>query len=250
MMPKRPSVREILGVYRENDPACAEERFAQALHAIDSDPDLARWWEEEKRLDAAFGEKLRGTHLPAGLKERMLTARDRSPAKRFPMQTAALLAAACFLALAVVVSLRGPLPDSTRSLANFRDEMAGFVKVPPTLEMTTSRLADATAFLQKTSAPSEIVLPKKLQELEPVGCRTLRFGGNNVALICFKRSDGRLLHLFVAQRKALPHFSSGAGPNYAAQGEWMTATWSQGDQVYLMMAQGDRAALENYLANS
>ena len=244
------SFREILSVYRENEPACAQERFAEARSAIASDPDLGRWWEEEQRLDAAIAGKLRETPLPAALKERMLAAGQRPPVEKIPANTMALLAAACFLALAVAIALRKPAPDSTPSLASYRDEMAGFIKVPPTLEMTTSRLADATAFLEKTSAPSAIALPPRLQALEPVGCRTLRFGGNDVALICFKRSDGRLLHLFVANRNALPHFSSGAGPEYAAQGEWMTATWSEGDQIYLMMVQGDRAAVENYLANS
>lgn len=244
------SVREILSVYRADESACAEERFAEARRALASDPNLAQWWADEKRLDAEIGAKLRGTPLPAGLKERVLAVGKRPPVRKPAVNAIALLAAACFLALAVAISLRKPAPDSARSLASYRDEMVNFIKVPPALDMTTNRLADATAFLEKTGAPSAIALPPKLQALEPVGCRTLRFGDSDIALICFKRSDGRLLHLFVANRKALPHFSSGAGPDYAAQGEWMTATWSEGDQIYLMMVQGDRAALENYLANS
>jgi hypothetical protein len=244
------SVREILSVYRESEPACAEQSFLQARRAIESDPDLASWWQEEKRLDAEIGAKLRGVPLPAGLQERILAVGKRPPGRPFALNAIALLAAACFIALAVAISLKKPAPDVTRSLANYRQEMVDFIKVPPALDMTSNRLADATAFLEKTSAPSAIKIPPKLQALEPVGCRTLRFGGSEVALICFKRADGRLLHLFVANRKALPNFSSGTGPDYAARGEWMTATWSEGDQVYLMMVQGDRAALENYLANS
>jgi hypothetical protein len=248
-MPTHP-VREILSVYRESEPACAEEPFLEARRAIDSDPSLAAWWQEERSLDAEIGAKLRGAPLPAGLEERMLAVGKPSTGRPFAVNAIALLAAACFIALAAVISLNKPAADATHSLANYRQEMVDFIKAPPALEMTTDRLADATAFLAKTSAPSAIAVPPKVQALEPVGCRTLHFGGGEVALICFKRTDGRLLHLFVADRKHLPQFSSGARPDYAAQGEWMTATWSEGDHVYLMTVQGDRAALESYLTNS
>jgi hypothetical protein len=30
-------------------------------------------------------------------------------------------------------------------------------------------------------------------------------------------------------------------------GEWMTACWAEGDQVYMIALKGDRAALEQYL---
>ncbi|HEY2124513.1 MAG TPA: hypothetical protein VGG94_03525 [Chthoniobacterales bacterium] len=246
------SVREILSVYRDTDPACIGEGFLEARRAVDSDPDLARWWQDEKRLDAEIGAKLRGAPLPAVLEARMLAARQRQrpPGRPLAVNATALLAAACCIALAVIISVRKPAPDATRSLANYRQEMVDFIKVPPTLEVTSNRLAEATAFLEKTSAPSIIAFPAKLQTLEPIGCRTIRVGGGEVALICFKRPDGRLLHLFVAKRKTLPSFFGGAGPDYAAQGEWMTVTWPEGDQVYLMMVQGDRAALEKYLTNS
>ena len=128
--------------------------------------------------------------------------------------------------------------------------MVGFIKVDPSLEMKSPDMAQVNDWLQKKRAPSALALPKKLKGLEAIGCRTLRFRGQDVALICFKRKEGGLLHLFVVSRAALPGLKKSGGPQIAAEGEWMTAVWAEGDQAYLMTVQGDRATLEKYLSNS
>jgi len=133
------------------------------------------------------------------------------------------------------------------SLADFRDEMISFAKLDPSLEMKSNNVSELMTWLHTTHAMSGITIPEKVKSMEPVGCRTLRFRGNDVGLICFRRSNGRLLHLFVANRSAFPRLPSRNRAEFSAQGEWMTAAWGDGQHAYVVAVQGDQPALESLL---
>jgi hypothetical protein len=134
------------------------------------------------------------------------------------------------------------------SFADYRDEMVSFVKVAPNLEMQSKRLSELMDYLDKARAPSRFAIPEKVRDMEPAGCRVLRFHGHDVTLICFWRKDGRLLHLFVTDRGAFPQLPGSQRPEFAAQQGWMTAAWSEGDHAYLIAVQGDRALLKGFLS--
>jgi len=243
-------LRGILSVHRETELEAIDPRFAEARRRAEANPALAQWWAREKEVDRAVGAKLASVPVPADLKARLVSARKTAAPLQRNWSRAALLAAACLVALAILFgSWRGPFQPAV-SLADYRDEMVGFIKVDPSLEMKSPDLARVTDWLQRTRAPSQLALPKKLQALEPIGCRTLRFRGHNVALICFKRKEGGLLHLFVVDRSALPDLKKLGEPQIAAEGDWMTAAWGGGDKVYLMTAQGDRQTIESYLSDT
>jgi hypothetical protein len=240
-------LRGILSVHRGHESEAIDPRFAEARGKAESNSGLTQWWEREKEVDRMIGAKLASVAVPADLKARLISG-PKIPAP-FPDRwtLAVTLAAACLVALGIFYgSWRGPFRPAF-ALADYRDEMVGFIKVDPTLEMKSPDLAQVEDWLQKNRAPSELVIPTKLQGLEPIGCRTLRFRGRDVALICFKRKEGGLLHLFVVHHTALPGVKESGRPQVAAQGDWMTAIWGQGDQIYLMTAQTDRQTLESYL---
>lgn len=243
-------LRGLLSIHRGIDSEADDPRFAEARQKAESDPTLGQWWAREKEVDRMIGSKLASVKLPADLKAR-LTSRPTVSAPLRPAWTrVALLAAASLIALAVLFgSWRGPFQPAA-SLADYRDEMVGFIKVDPNLEMKSPDLAQVSDWLQKNRAPSRLNLPKNLQGLEPIGCRTLRFRGHDVALICFKRKEGSLLHLFVIDRAALPEVAKQRGPQISPEGNWMTAGWGEGDQFYLITVQGDRQAIESYLSDT
>ena len=243
-------LRGILSVHRGHESEAIDPRFAEARGKAESNSGLTQWWEREKEVDRMIGAKLASVAVPADLKARLISRQKIAAPLRSRWTRAALLAAACLVALGVFYgSWRGPFRPAF-ALADYRDEMVGFIKVDPTLEMKSPDLAQVEDWLQKNRAPSELVLPKKLQELEPIGCRTLRFRGRDVALICFKRKEGGLLHLFVVHHTAVPGVKESGRPQVAAQRDWMTAAWREGEMIYLMAAQGDRPAIESYLADS
>jgi hypothetical protein len=250
MMNEDAFLRGILSVHRETELEAIDPRFAEARRRAEANPALAQWWAREKDVDRALGAKLATVPVPADLKARLMFSRKTAPPVQRNWARAALVAAACLIALAILFgSWRGPFQPAV-SLADYRDEMVGFIKVDPNLEMKSPDFAQVRDWLGKNRGPSHLTLPKKLQALEPIGCRTLRFRGHDVALICFKRKEGGLLHLFVVDRRALPGVLKSRGSEITAEANWMTAAWGEGDQIYLMTAQSDRQTLESYLSDT
>ncbi|MBA3386995.1 MAG: hypothetical protein H0T95_10335 [Chthoniobacterales bacterium] len=135
-------------------------------------------------------------------------------------------------------------------MADYRDEMVSFVKVAPSLEMESSDMGRLKQFLAKAEAPAQFTVPRKLQNYDPIGCRVLRFRGQDVSLVCFKLGDDKLAHLFVTNPKTVRTGGRVADPVFAEEDGWMTATWTEDGQAYLLAVKGDRAAAEKFLGTS
>ncbi len=133
------------------------------------------------------------------------------------------------------------------SLSDFRDEMISFAKIDPSLEMKSNQLSDLMSWLEKEHGMFGVTIPENVKIMEPVGCRVLRFRAHDVGLICFRRANGKLLHLFVMDRAAFPQLPGRDRPEFSGEGEWMTAAWSEGEHVYVMAVQGDQPMMESLL---
>ena len=241
--------RAILSVYRPGESGIEDPRFEQAKCYAKSHPEVAQWWAEQQELDDLIALKLVSTPVPSDLKMR-LTAWEQRSLRRTTWSRAALLLAASIVAAAVMFSSwRGPFQPAV-SLADYRDEMVSFVKVTPKLELESSDLSRLQEFLAKANAPAHFNIPEKLKDLGPLGCRVLRFHGHDVSLICFERAEGKLVHLLVIEVAAVAKADGATNPQYAAEGEWTTATWTEGGHTYLVTTKGDRTLLEKYVGSS
>ena len=243
--------RSILSAYRAGESLGGDARFEDALHEAERDPALAQWWDEEQELDRVIADKFQGGKIPAGLKARLLEPNlIHLPTRASWPRRIALLAASIVLLAVFFGSWRG-LFQPANSLADYRDEMVSFVRLDPALDLKTAQLARVTEFLKERAAPNELEMPPGLQQMEPVGCRTLRYRGADVALVCFRRADGNLVHLFVIERPGMgKSLASRQEPKFAAAGEWMTASWTRGGHVYLLAAKGDHDAIAKYFGTS
>lgn len=243
-------IRAILSAYRAGEPETQDQRFQQAKAEAEADPELTQWWAEQQDFDRIISSKLQSAEVPRDLKTQ-LTAWEKRTVRRSNWNRGILLAAASIVALAVLFgSWRGPFQPAA-SLADYREEMVSFVKLDPALELKSSQLSRVSEFLKESGAPSQLNIPGKLQQLDPVGCRTLRFRGQDVALICFRREQGDLVHMFVINRKAMAKLTKGGeDPQFAAQGDWMTASWADDDHAYLLAVKGSRETLARYLGTS
>jgi hypothetical protein len=246
----RDDIRRILSVDRPGGQDAADPLIAAAREAAQKDPELARWFEEEREFDRTFGEALRGIPAPAGLQTRIMAmGSGRMTQRNLWARRIGLAAAAVVVLVAFFSSWQGPFQPAV-SLADFRGEMVSFIKLPPPLDLETSSFQRIQNWLSRTRAPADVLIPPGLSALEPIGCRVLFFRGEKVTLICFRRSGTRLAHLLVMDRKALPKLRSNSAPIFAQEGEWATAAWAKGDRVYLLAAQGERALIAHYLAGS
>jgi hypothetical protein len=244
------NVRAVLSAYRANETFADDGRFEAARQQTETDPALAQWWKDEQDLDRLIAAKLAGVAAPAGLKSQLLNPERRSfPSRAMWPRKMAMLAASIVL-LAVFFGSWSGLFQPATSLAEYRDEMVSFIRLDPPLDMKSSQLSQVTAFLKEHGAPSGLHVPGQLQQLGPVGCRTLRFRGGDVALICFRRGDGDLMHMFVIDRKAMAKVKSMEEPQFAVEGDWMTAAWTDDEHTYLLAAKGSRESLAKLLETS
>src|SRR5258708_33306637 len=243
----RREARSILSLHRADEPL-NDERLAQAKKLAAKDPELARWWVEDQEIDDAIATQLAAIPVHPDLKERLLSAAMPLPTPQRHWRRPILLAAAAIVALAALFGLwRGPGKPSG-SLADYREEMVKLFAVLQPLDLETNNLNSINDFLKNSGAPSRFDIPQPLRKLEPVGCRKLRFRGEDVAVVCFKRENGKVAHLFVINRKAI----RGVGPNpdFVNHGQWSSAAWAKGDYDYLLSLQGDQRDAEKLIGNS
>ena len=243
----RREARSILSLHRADEPV-NDERLAQAKELAAKDPDLARWWAEDREIDDAIATQLAAVSVPADLKARLMSRAKPLVTPQSRWRSPAVLAVAAIVVLAVFFGLwKGPLKPAA-SLADYRAEMVRFFSVWQPLDLQTNNLTDINSFLAKSGAPSGFDIPQPLRDLEPIGCTKLRFRGDDVAVICFKRGNGKIAHLFVINRKAVQ--GVGPSPNFANQGNWATAAWVKGDCDYLLTVQGDQREAAKLIGNS
>ena len=242
----REEARRILAAYRPGDQDATDPQFAEAVKEAARDPELARWFAEEREFDRAIAAHFDSVPAPFGLKTRILaSAAPRAASKSSWAAALAVMAAVLFL-LAQIVNLWRDSARGSESLPDYQREMVSFIQVPPSLEMESSDLGEIKTWLaQKEVAP--VAVPPRLAALDPVGCRILSFRGRKVTLICFRRSEKNLAHLFVVDRAALPKVKAGAAPVFAEEGEWTTASWVEKDRVYMIAVKGGRDTAAKYL---
>jgi hypothetical protein len=238
-------IQKILAASSLGDRDAVDPLVAQALEEAKRDPALLSWFEREREFDRKFSRAFLGTPLPKGLKARLLSTLEVAMTRRLRRsRTVAWTVAGIALLIALVSSWYG-FSQPASSVAHFRGEMVGFIKVTPSLELETSRLTRIKTWLSSAGAPASVSLPPGLEALEPVGCRVLFFRGHKVTLICFRRTQGSLVHLFVVDADIFAHLRS--KPVLAPQGNWMTAAWKEDGRFYLLAAQGDEELLRRYL---
>jgi hypothetical protein len=243
----RREARSILSLHRADEPV-NDERFAQAKELAAKDPELARWWIEDQEVDDAIATQLASVPVPADLKARLMSPAKPLATPQSRWRRPRLLGAAAIVILALLFGLwKGPLKPAA-SLADYRAEMVRLFSVWQPLDLETNNLTDINDFLAKSGAPSRFDIPQALRDLEPVGCAKLRFRGEDVAVICFKRGNGKVAHLFVINRKAIHGVRP--SPNFANQGGWATAAWVKGDCDYLLALQGDQHEAAKLIGNS
>jgi len=246
-MDKR-EARSLLSVHRPGEKA-TDPRVAEAEAMAAADPELAHWWAEDQKLDDVIATKLAEVPVPGDLRARLKQARSIPlPAAQSNWRKPALFAVAAIILLATFFGWQRGVFQTGASLADYRDEMVSFIRIDPPLELETNDFNRIKSFLQKSGAPSEANMSPAMQKLPLLGCRTLRFRGHDVALVCFNQGNGRVAHLLVIDHAAIPELD--AKRQYATLGEWTTVAWVTGDRAYLLAVQGDRNAAEQLMTDS
>jgi len=142
-------------------------------------------------------------------------------------------------------------PDDT--LAIYQNQMAGVALRGYAMDLTTNDPAAVRAYLAQNHAPADFILSAKLKQAALTGCAVESWQGVKVSMICFHTgqtsaaNEASDLWLFVVDRAAMKDAPAGASPQLSKVNRLITATWTQGDKLYLLGTAGDEQTIRQYL---
>jgi len=236
----------ILSAYSPGGQDADDPQFRDALAQVKRDPELARWFEEQRAEDADITAKLRSAPVPSNLKQSILAAKVVVTPSIWRRRSAALAWAAC---LALLLSLGGLWFRANTGYAAYHDDMVQALVDLDSLDLREKDLARIDEWLDQRPAPSDFEMPEKLGRLSGLGCRVLEWQGKKVTLICMNDNSkglGDKVHLLVIEAKDLPGSLPGPKPEFEENGSIATASWSDEDHAYILAGHRGTRRLAGY----
>ena len=240
--------KRILAAYRPGDQDRVESCFAEALQKIEKDPELARWFAQEREFNRAVAAHLGSVPVPFGLKTRILAnVAPRAATKSRWMAPVAVATAALFLVAQLISVWRGS-GQYAPSLSDYKQEMISFVKLEPPLEMQSLKMGPIKQWIAERKAPLADI-PPGIAAVETMGCRILSFRGHLVTLICFCHGQ-TVAHLFTVDRATLPTLRPRNLPTLTSEGDWTVATWADQHYAYMLAVHDKPGVARRYLPHA
>ena len=238
--------REILALYRAGLDEAGDPFFAEALAQAQRDPELGRWFEKQRAIDAAMREKFQQITAPADLARRILTERKIVRPAVWWERPALWAAAAAAVVLAVLAGYLLRQPE-TPTFQAYRKNMAKLVSGEYKMMLETNDLIVIRQFLGKNRGASDYVLTKEIEKLPAEGCALIKWHGQRVSLICLDRGHDDDLFLFIVDRSALPDPPLGQSAQFARVNNMTTASWTAGDKTYVLASKASEEDLRRFL---
>jgi len=253
----RDDAQNILLLYRPGMADAADPQIAEALALAKQDAELARWLDEHCRRQEILRAKFRHIPVPAGLREQIISEHAAQEKIivwwRHPALTAVAAILVILFALAAVRWQLARPDHADNTLAIYRSRMVGVALRGYAMDLATKDPGQIRAFLKQNHAPADYVLPAPLGNVALTGCAIESWQGVKVSLICFRAGKSLPagqpgdLWLFVVDRASVKNAPSAPRPQLARVNQLMTATWSQGDTLYLLGTAGDEQTIRRLL---
>jgi hypothetical protein len=243
--------KQILLLYRPGTRDAEDAEVRAALDLARRDPELGKWFEEHQAFQTSMRASFRKISVPAGLKGELLGSRKVVRPTLFWRRPIWLAAAAIlvFLMGLAAVLLRPSVPDR---FANYRETMVSAAIRVYGMDLTTDDQNRLRQFIAQKGAPADYELTKGLEKLELKGGGLLRWRGNPVSMVCFDRGDSNMLFLFVMKRSALedPPSPATSKADLATVDGLMTASWTRGNETYVLAGAEEPRFAEKYVAGN
>lgn len=232
----------ILSTYRPGGEDASDPFFAEALEQVRRDPDLGRWFAEERRFDEAMHSAMESMRPPSGLRDQLLVNRrvvrlHQRPGlmARLRSRPALWMALAASVIVLLGISFLMQSPDRTPlTAAQFVDEV---FDLKQSGKISLGKMGGGTeelrAWLAQRGSPADFTVPAKLEALGGMGCQTYTINGHKVSLVCFMLDKDRIVHFFVMDSSGLDH-PPGAAPSFIQRDDLTAATWSKAGRTYVL----------------
>ena len=241
----RQEAKEILLLYRPGTADAQDPRVGQALELARHDLELARWLEQHTAFQKAVRLKFRQIQAPEHLKVALL-AKQNVVQPAFWQQHMVWLAAAALALLVLALSavwLRPAVPDH---FANFRDRMVSTALREYSMDIVTNDRPALRQAIQARGAPADYEISPGLAKLQLTGGAALVWRNHPVSMVCFDRGDKSMVFLFVMKRTAVKD-PPNPQPNVAEVRNLLTASWTKGDNTYLLLGQKEAGFPRKYV---
>ena len=250
-------MKTVLAAYRPNhrDDA-ADPAFAEALRAVEHDPELASWFEEAQRFDAHAATVLRQLPAPAGLKE-LILLNAREAGKTVPFHTPAWrrqagswLAMAALLALAFALGRltlpRGAAsgPDGGNAADRLALQAIAYTDKMPALQFVCFDASEVAQWVDEKSAALHMgkLLDKPMSSMQMIGSSTAQWDGKPVIMVALQNGN-RMAMLYLVRAVDFPEAVQGAGGVMEKDG-WVSKTGRDGEHLYILTTKGTRDSLD------
>lgn len=253
------TLKDKLAIYRPDLDDGNDSQFADVRAALEGDPELAAWFQNEKAFDDAFSRKLAEIRPPADLKARILdgASSDTTRPNAAPAQNVVHLTwwqspatwgmAACILLVGIIGILLteedDPEPIATpiayaggRGLEQLISAVIDHNSKRQNLEMHSEDFAEISRFLTEANAPVPVDLPQKISSMSRVGCMSFGYGDSRVSLLCLK--GDKVYHLYIADRKSVKCNEVIEKPEIRLVNDTPAATWTDNEKVYILTVDG------------
>jgi len=234
--------KRILLLYRSRrDLDDAEIRAA--VEQAQRDPELQRWFDQHCAAQRKIRDQFAKVPVPHGLKGSILAESKivRPVFRRRPVW----LAAAASIALLVGIAAFWSRPGPFQRFDLYRSRMVSTVWREYRMDISTNDQSAVRAYLAQRGAPTNFVVPPKLEQLSVTGGGRLKWGNEPVAMVCFDRGDQQMLFLFVVTRGAIKG-EPGAKPEVHMTSRLQTASWSDRTNVYVLAGPPDADFVAKY----
>jgi len=238
--------KDILLLYR---PGRGEEGDPQVVEALDlarREPELQEWLRQSSAFHETVTSQLKSLPVPRDLKADILLGPKivRGPAHWWTRTVP--IAAAASIILCATIAFIWTNSKAPSDFARFRSRMVGIVLREYRMDIVTNDMPQVRSYLAARSAPSDYIVPPKLDSLSLTGAGVLHWQGKPVSMVCFDRGAKDMVFLFVSDRKNVGDAPVSAAQMAPVKG-LATAAWTMGDKVYMLAASGDEEALRSYL---
>ena len=245
--------KQILLLYRPGTNDADDPEIAEALALAKGEPELASWLVEHCARQSALREKFQQIRVPAGLKEQITSEQAARERMKYWRPRMVLAAVASVVLLGWLATFWFPHRPSDDTLAIYQKRMVGVALRGYAMDLATNNPEAVRAHLAKHHAPADFILPMALKGVTLTGCAVESWQGEKVSMICFRTGKMRVpgglsdLWLFVVDQASVKEVPVGDSPQFAKVNRLITATWTQGDKVYLLGTAGDEKTIRQYL---
>ena len=250
----RDDAKNILLLYRPGTVDAVDPQVTEALALAKQDAELGDWLHEHRLRQEILRSKFRQIQAPAGLKEQIISEQAASDKIVVLRRNTLLMAVAAAIVVLLALATLWVRPvGSDNSLALYRNRMAADALRAYKMDLVTDNPGQIQSYFKQNHAPTDYVLPASLKQVALAGCAIQSWQGAKVSMICFRtgkplppgeQSD---LWLFVIDRSLVKNAPPAGPPQLARVSQLITATWTQGDKLYLLGTEGDEQTLRQLL---